>query len=173
MIRTRIAAGLVAGALAVTGLGLAAGPAGATTVSACGNHALTISASRIHGATGHGNLIVRFKNTTGQRCSLRGYPGVTAMTRQGQTLKHAKHTLHGFTGGSTQGIQRIVIKPGHYASADVEWHNFNFSTGHNCRFAPYIEVRPPHTTLTTVFKRSVSLCALAVHPTVAGRSGNS
>jgi hypothetical protein len=132
-----------------------------------------VTAGRIHGATGHGNLIVRFKNRSNHTCTLRGYPGITAMTKEGQTVKHAKHTLNGFTGGSHHGVQTITVAPGHYASADVEWHNFNFSTGHNCRFAPFIEIRPAHTTLTAVKKRSVSRCGLQVHPTVAGRSGSS
>jgi hypothetical protein len=175
MISTRgaacIGSAIAAGVLAA-GLGIAAGPAGAQPVSACGDHALIVTASHIQGATGHGNLILRFENRSHHSCSLRGYPGVTAKTKEGQTLKHAKHTVNGFTGGSRHGVQTIVVRPGHFASADLEWHNFNFHTGHNCRFAPYLEVRPAHTTLTAVHKRDVSLCALQVHPTVAGRSGN-
>jgi hypothetical protein len=173
MIRTRIAAGLAAGVLATTGLALAASPAGATTVAQCRNHALHVSATHENGATGHGDLVLRFKNHSSHTCSITGYPGLDALDKFYRVLKHAKRTVSGFTGGSSHGVQTIVVHPGHYASADVEWHNFNFSTGHSCHLSHQISVTAANTTKALYFARQVSVCGLQVHPTVAGRSGSS
>lgn len=174
MISTRLATGLAAGVLATAGLTVAAGPAAAhNSVPKCGNNSLIVSASHEEGATGHANFVLRFKNWKHHACSLRGYPGLDAVNKHGHSVKHAKRTLNGFTGGSRHGIKTIVVRPGHYASADVEWHNFNFSTGHDCRTAPFVAATPANTSDTVLFHRSVTVCGLQVHPTVAGKSGNS
>jgi hypothetical protein len=70
-------------------------------------------------------------------------------------------------------VQTIAVAPGNYASADVEWHNFNFGNGHDCRVSHHIAVTAANTTRILYFDRQVSVCALKVHPTVAGRSGSS
>jgi hypothetical protein len=152
---------------------LAAAPAAHATTPACGNSSLAVSATAEQGATGHGSFVLLFRNKTTHTCTLFGYPGLDAVTATGHVLAHARRTLTGFTGGSTQGLQTIVVRPGRYASADVEWHNFNFATGGSCRFSYGVDATPANTSHTVFLKRSVSVCGLQVHPTVAGKSGNS
>src|SRR3954454_10533824 len=167
MISTRLAAAAAAGVLATTGLTLGAAPAGArTTVPACGNHSLHISATHGQSATGHSNLLLEFRNRTDHRCSIHGYPGLDALGAHYQVLKSAQRTVTGFTGGSSQGVQTIVVRPGRYASADVEWHNFNFHTGQACRSSHHIAVTAANTGHIVYFDRSVTVCGLQVHPTV-------
>jgi hypothetical protein len=178
MISSRIAAGLAAGVLATAGLGLAAGPADAstaarTTVHNCGTNSLIVTASREQGATGHANFVLRFKNWTHHSCKLRGYPGLDAVNNAGHSVAHARRTLNGFTGGSRHGIRTIVLKHNDFASADVEWHNFNFQTGNKCKSTRFVAATPANTSDTVLFHRPVTVCGLQVHPTVAGRSGNS
>jgi hypothetical protein len=143
-----------------------------SAVRACGDHALKVTATRTQGATGHGNLLLRFKNTTRHACTLYGYPGLDALDGSGHVLKHAKRTVSGFTGGSRHGVRTITVKPGKFASADVEWMNFNPKTGGDCKVSAKIAATPAGTGHTVRFKRAVSVCRLQVHPTVAGRSGN-
>lgn len=145
---------------------------GAAAVPACGDHALTVTATAPQGATGHGNLVLRFRNHTVHSCSLYGYPGVDALSAGGHVLAHARRTVAGFTGGSTHGVRTVVLRPGGYASADVEWLNFEPKTGRTCRFSRSIAVTPANTGHTVHRTRSVSTCRLQVHPTVAGRTGN-
>lgn len=168
MIRTAL---LAAATLATSGL-LAAPALATTTVPACGNHSLTVSATRENGATGHSNFVLLFKNKTHSSCSLFGYPGLDALNSHGHAIAHAKRTVLGFTGGSHHGLRTIVVKPGHFASADVEWHNFNFRTGGACKFSHSVAATPANTGHTVHLARSVSVCGLQVHPTVAGKSGN-
>lgn len=175
MISTRIAAAAAAGVLATTGAAATtlASAAGATTVPACGNHAIEVSATRGQGATGHADFVLRFRNASHHTCSLSGYPGLDAIGKYGKVLRHAKRTVNGFTGGSHHGVRTIVIRPRHDASADVEWLNFNPRTGGECRFSHYVATTPANTTHTVYLTRAVSLCGLEVHPTVAGKSGSS
>jgi hypothetical protein len=166
----RILAVVSAAAAVVASAGALAAPASAA-VRSCTNADLAVSHSAPQGATGHANVVIRFKNVGSGRCSLHGYPGLDALRANGTVLAHAKRTLHGFTGGA-HAIGTIVLRPGHFASADVEWMNFNPATGGNCAFSHSIATTPANTATATHFAVSVSNCRLQVHPTVAGTTGN-
>ena len=148
-------------------------PQAASAAPACGDNAIAVTATREQGATGHGNFVLLFRNTTEHACTLFGYPGLDALNASGAVIKHARRTLTGFTGGSTQGVQTIRVQPGHYASADVEWLNFDPNTAGPCVFSHGVAATPANTGHTVHLARSVSVCRLQVHPTVAGRTGNS
>jgi hypothetical protein len=167
-----LVAGTAAAAVVTTGVALAAAPAGASSVPACGNHSLAVTHNSPQGAMGHGNVLIRFQNVSYNACSLYGYPGFDALGSYGSVLKHAKRTVHGFTGGASS-VQTIVIQPGHYASADVEWMNFHPKSGKSCVASDSIATTPANTSDTVDFPLSISTCSLQVHPTVAGKSGNS
>jgi hypothetical protein len=167
----KLIAGAVAAA-AITGsvAALDPGPAGAAPVPSCKGALIALSHSQPQGATGHGNVVLRFKNISQSTCSLRGYPGVDALGPHGGVLKHARRTLHGFTGG-TSAVRTIVLHSFQTASADLEWMNFG-ANGHNCRFSHSIAVTPPNTVKTFHRPVSVSACNLQIHPVVRGLSGN-
>lgn len=167
-----IAAGTAAAAILTTGLALAATPADAASVAACGNGVLAVSHNSPQGAMGHGNVVIRFENVSGAACSLYGYPGLDALDSHGAVIKHAKRTLSGFTGGASA-LRTIVVQPGHFASADVEWMNFNPVTGEGCAISDSIATTPANTSDTAYFGLAISTCHLQVHATVAGKSGNS
>jgi hypothetical protein len=169
--RKLIVGTVAAAALATSGLMAVAGPAAASGVPACGNHSISVSHNAPQGATGHANVLLRFRNVTHSSCSLFGYPGLDALNAHGHVLAHARRTLHGFTGGA-HAVRTIVLRPGGYASADVEWMNFNPTTSGPCTFSHSIATTPANTSHTVHFGVSVSVCRLQVHPTVAGTSGN-
>jgi hypothetical protein len=159
-------------AVAALAAGVVAVPAAAhATTPACGNHSLSVSATGEQGATGHGNFVLLFKNTSSAACSIHGYPGLDALSRTGTALAHARRTVSGFTGGSRHGVPTVLVRPGHFASADVEWMNFG-PNGTSCRFSHSVAATPANTSHTVHLARSVSVCGLQVHPTVAGRTGN-
>lgn len=168
----------VAAAAAVTAVSagaaaLESAPAGAAApVPSCKGALIAFSHGPTQGATGHGNVILRFKNVSQSTCSLRGYPGVDAVGPHGGVLAHARRTLNGFTGGASA-VRTIVLHSWQSASADLEWHNFNFATSKSCRFSASIAVTPPNTVKTFHRKVSVSVCDLQIHPVVKGTTGNS
>jgi hypothetical protein len=159
-------------ALAAAGC-LFAVPTAAQAAPACGNNSLAVTATQTQGATGHGSLVLLFRNKTASACTLFGYPGLDALNQHGAVIAHAHRTLQGFAGGSSQGLQTIRVNPGRFASATVEWPNFNPTTAGDCRFSKFIAATPANTGDTVILARSVSVCRLQVHPTVAGKSGNS
>src|SRR5664279_607617 len=147
--------GTVAAATLGAGVIAAGGPALAATVPACGNQSLTVSHTHPQGATGHADVVIRFKNTSHSTCSLYGYPGLDALGKNGKVLAHAKRTVSGFTGGSHHGVRTVVLEPGKFASADVEWMNFNPVTSGPCTFSQSIATTPANTSHTVHFAVSV------------------
>jgi hypothetical protein len=164
---------VVAGSALVIGLAgtaQAAAPA-AVHIPTCKGALLHVSHGRTQGATGHGSVVLRFKNISQSTCKMRGYPGLDALGRGGRVLRHAKRTLNGFAGGA-HAVRTIVLHSFQVDSALAEWHNFDFHNGHDCRFSAKIAVTPPNTFKTTRFPVHVSVCALQIHPVVHGRTGN-
>jgi len=165
---TAVLAAALVGPAAIASAAPAAARAAATR--ACGDAAIAVSATRTEGATGHGSFVLEFQNISGVTCTLRGYPGLDAIGKQGHVLRHAKRTRTGFTGGAEH-IRTITVRPNRFASADVEWLNAA-KNGHACRFSRSVNATPANTGYTVHLARSVSVCQLEVHPTVKGRSGN-
>jgi hypothetical protein len=169
-LRTRITVLAASAALATAGLGALAGPASAHTPS-CGNNSLAVTNVPSEGATGHGSFVILFRNKSGSTCTIFGYPGLDALNASGHALAHATRTLHGFAGGA-HSEATITVKPGNYASATVEWLNFNPKTSGACTFSKKVATTPANTGHTVDLPVSVSVCTLQVHPTVGGASGN-
>jgi hypothetical protein len=168
--RKLIAGAAAAAAIATGAVGAVAAPAGATAIPSCQGSLIALSHSHAQGATGHGNVVLQFKNISQHTCSLRGYPGADAIGSYGHVLAHARRSLRGFTGG-TSAVRTIVLHSWQVASADLEWMNFR-SNGGSCQFSSSIAVTPPNTFKTFHRPVSVSACNLQIHPVVRGSSGN-
>lgn len=167
-IRTAVLA--ASASLAAAGLLATSGTANAT-VPACGNTSLAVSRTGTQGATGHSTYVELFKNVSHHTCTIYGYPGLDALNAGGHVMAHAQRTLRGFAGGAHVETT-VTVTPGHYASARVEWMNFNPTTSGTCAFSKSVATTPANTTHTVHLPVSVSVCRLQVHPTVAGTSGN-
>lgn len=164
------AAGITTAAFAAAVLGAASVNAVASPAPACGNTSLAVTHTPVQGATGHGSFVLLFRNVSHSTCTLYGYPGLDALNSTGHVLAHAQRTLHGFAGGASA-VTTVSVTPGGFASATVEWLNFNPVTTGACTFSAAVATTPANTTHTVHLKVSVSICRLQVHPTVAGTSG--
>jgi len=171
-VRTTLATSMLALAGATIGLVAGTSQAGAAA-PACGNGSLDYGLSRTDGFAGHSAFVLLYRNHTQAHCSLYGYPGLDAMASNGHVIAHAARTLLGSAGGSRKGLQVIDIPPGGFASATVEWANFNPATSGPCRFSAGVNETAPNTTKIVPLRRSVSICSLQVHPTVLGWTGQS
>lgn len=167
--RTLTIAGMLLSAATVS-VAVAAPADAQSHPAACSGSQLGVSHTGSEGATGHGSMVLEFRNRSGHTCTLHGYPGFDAVGRQGKVKAHAKRTREGFTGGAHK-IRTITVRPGHYASADVEWESISGSG--SCRTASHFAFTPPNTTKTVVRRGPIPVCGLEVHPTVSGRSGQS
>ena len=166
--RAGIAALGVAAAVALAGP--TAAHASGYTAPACGNHSLAVTKTQNDGGMGHGGFVLLFRNRSHSTCSLYGYPGVDALGGYGGVLAHARRTLHGYMGGGP--LHTVTVAPGHFASATVEWLNFNPATSGDCAFSSSIAVTPANTAHSTNLPASVSVCDLQVHPNVGGTTGH-
>ncbi|WP_375502423.1 DUF4232 domain-containing protein [uncultured Jatrophihabitans sp.] len=158
-----------AGAVCATGLvGIAntASAAPALAVARCGNHSLAVTRSYTQGGAGHSWLALIYRNVTSHTCTVSGYPGVDAIKGNGAVLTHAKRTKSGYGGGGP--LRTVAVARGAYASASVEWLNFNGATGGACRHSAAIDTIVANTSRIHRLAVSVSVCGLQVHPTVAG-----
>lgn len=165
-VRTRLAALAATGALSITGLAATAESASAVTVPHCGNSSLAVTRTFTQGGAGHGWMALIYRNVTSQTCTVYGYPGLDAISSTGHVLAHATRTLSGY--GSGAHLSTVTIRPGGYASAGVEWLNFNPHTSGPCAFSTTVNTIVANTSTVHRLRVSVSACSLQVHPTVAG-----
>jgi uncharacterized protein DUF4232 len=164
-VHTRLAALAAAGAFTITGLS-AATSASAVTVPQCGHSSLAVTSTFTQGGAGHGWMSLIYRNVTSSTCTVYGYPGLDAISSTGHVLAHATRTMSGY--GSGGHLSTVTIAPGGFASAGVEWLNFNPTTSGACAFSKTVNTVVANTTTVHSLQVSVSACALQVHPTVAG-----
>jgi Protein of unknown function (DUF4232) len=162
----RVAVLTTAGALATAGLIATATASSATSGPRCGNGSLTVTRTFVEGGAGHSWLVLIYRNATKHTCTVSGYPGLDAISSKGQVLAHAARTRSGYGGGGKLGT--VTIRPAGYASASVEWLNFNGRTGGACRFSAAVNTIVANTSRVHRLAVSVSVCGLQVHPTIAG-----
>jgi hypothetical protein len=155
-----------AGVVTVGGLTTAATAAGAATVSRCGNASLAVTRTYVDSGAGHSWMRLIYRNVTTRTCTVSGYPGLDAVGPKGHVLAHAERTTAGYGGGGHVGSVRV--RPGRYASAGVEWLNFNAATGGSCRHAAAVKTIVANTDRVHRLPVAVTVCGLQVHPTVAG-----
>ncbi len=166
VVRTRLAALAAAGALTTVGLAATAASASAGPVPQCGNTSLAVTRTFTQGGAGHGWMALIYRNVTSRSCTVYGYPGLDAISSTGHVLAHATRTLSGY--GSGGHLSTVTIPPGGYASAGVEWLNFNPKTSGPCPFSTTVNTIVPNTTTVHHLRVAVSACDLQIHPTVAG-----
>jgi hypothetical protein len=161
-VRTRLGVLATSGVLAAAGLATGATAAVAQSLPACGNSALDVTRTYVDSGMGHSWMLLVYRNRTAHSCTVTGYPGLDAIGPKGHVLANARRTLNGGH------VRTITIQPGGYASAGVEWENFNGATGGSCGFSTAVNTIVANTSRVHRLRVSVSRCGLQVHTTVAG-----
>lgn len=162
-VRARLAVLAAAAALSTAGLAATATAASAQSVPRCGNASLAVTGTNVESGAGHSWMSLIYRNTTTHSCTVTGYPGLDAISRTDHVLAHATRSQSG-----AERLSTVTIQPGRYASASVEWLNFNGRTSGPCRFSAAVNTIVANTTRVHRLPVSVSVCQLQVHPTVAG-----
>jgi hypothetical protein len=165
-VRNRLSTLAAAGVVTAAGLTAPSAAAAAATAPRCGNSLLAVTRTYTQSGAGHGWLALIYRNVTSHTCTVYGYPGLDAISSTGHVIAHATRTLSGY--GSGGHLATVTIHPGGYASAGVEWLNFNPHTTRACGFSTTVNTIVANTTAVHHVRVSVSACDLQVHPTVAG-----
>lgn len=165
-------AGGAVGSTTTTSIGLA--PSTTVGTPNCAFSQLDVSATGNSGA-GHIGVVLRFKNTSTETCTLVGYPGVAALNAAGKQVVQAKRTLSEYLGGIPTGQRPpvVTLTPGASASALVEGTDVPTGNAHACPTYPKLLVTPPNTRQSVTILMSMPGCSpIEVHPVVSGASGS-
>jgi hypothetical protein len=160
-----------ASSAATTAAGTQAAAAGGTP--ACGNADITVSLGTGDAAMSHDSQVLKFTNSSGRTCTLRGYPGASVIGG-GRTLLDATRELNGYIGDERQltSPPTVVLAPGKTASAVLEWEA---NAGEKCysNGSGNLVTTPPNTTRSTSLRAitvgAQGVCAsFEIHPVVPG-----
>ena len=143
----------------------------ATADGACATRQLDIGLSNEQGAAGSRLADITFTNTSSTPCTLKGFPGVSAVTNNdGTQLGPAAERESG------QGTTTVTLAPGHSARAGLKMTNIGVLDPASCQpqAADGLRVYPPGET-ASAFIRVAGLegCAgdanyLSIQPVSAG-----
>lgn len=126
-----------------------------TTTSSPSAHAAGCRASGLtltylggQGATGHGLLGFRLRNSGSSSCTTGGYPGVLFLTSSGAALAtHPRHTTTDFFGTTT--LRELTLAPGATASFRLGVDHVSSSpSGAGCVTAAAVQIIAPNDTAT-------------------------
>jgi hypothetical protein len=142
-----IAAASVAGLL-ITTAAFAATSSGAAPTSAAAIHPCAasdlgawVAVDRGNGAAGSIYFPLQFTNLSNHTCSMRGFPGVSAIDRSG-------HQLGSPAGwGSVSAPRTVVLTPGATAHAVLRWSDVEVTTAPGCDpvfTASELRIYPPN-----------------------------
>ncbi|RPF33313.1 uncharacterized protein DUF4232 [Streptomyces sp. TLI_185] len=156
--RTRrgIAALMAAGLLGLAGAGAAWSATAATATAAqglrtCAVSDLYLSMGRKEGAAGSVYWPIRFTNTSTTGCTLRGYPGVSALDTGHRQIGPAATR----TG---QAYSTVTLAPAHTVSAVIR--TTNGPIGGPClRTSTYLRIYPPASHQAVLVPASWTICS--------------
>jgi hypothetical protein len=122
--------------------------------SACTTSALKVTLGKPNATAGTTFFPLKFVNTSKSSCTLRGYPGVSAVTSTGKQIGNAAQR----SGGK---VRTLTIKPGKQQSSSVgivDTGNFSAS---KCKpvTAAGMKVFPPNASTSVIIKKKFSTCS--------------
>ena len=140
---------------------------------ACQNGDVQVTEQPGQGAAGHVSLLLVFQNTSGNTCTLHGYPGASLVDQKGKDLLDATRTLSGHMGGAVGLLKApvVVLAPGERASAVLEWSDVTTAAGCQVQNAADLLATPPNTTQSTSLSISsgTQVCGeFEIHPVLKG-----
>lgn len=120
----------------------------------CKTSALKVSLGRANGTAGTIFYPLRFVNTGNTSCTLRGYPGVSAVTKSGKQIGNAAKRIQAK-------VKTVTLAPGKRQSASVgivEAGNFSKA---RCKpvTAAGLKVFPPNQSKAVTLKKKFSTCS--------------
>jgi Protein of unknown function (DUF4232) len=132
----------------------AKGGAGSAPGSACATSALKVSLGRANGTAGTVFYPLKFVNKSKTSCTLRGYPGVSAVTKSGKQIgKPARRS-----GGK---FRTVTLAPGKQQSSSVGIVDTGNFSAARCKpvNAFGLKVFPPNQGTAVILKKKFSTCS--------------
>jgi hypothetical protein len=151
------------------------GAAAHAASTACVSGQISVTAGATGAGLGHVGVVLRFRSTASDTCTLSGYPGATLVTAGGRDVP-ARRTRNGYLGGlaAASALLPVVhVLPGHTVSAYLEGLDSDAAHGGGpCPGYTHLLVTPPNQTVTARMTSPLTtICRPEVHPVVAGTTG--
>jgi hypothetical protein len=151
------------------------GAAAHAASTACVSGQISVTAGATGAGLGHVGVVLRFRSTASDTCTLSGYPGATLVTAGGRDVP-ARRTRNGYLGGlaAASALLPVVrVLPGHTVSAYLEGLDSDATHGGGpCPRYAHLLVTPPNQTVTARMTSPLTtICRPEVHPVVAGTTG--
>jgi hypothetical protein len=158
------AALLTAGAVvsvAASSAGAHAGPRAHAATAGCATSALKVALGRGNGTLGSIYYPIKFTNRGGQACTLRGYPGVSALTAGGKQIGSPA------TRSGTP-FHTVTLAPGKQRSATVRVEDTGALTKSVCKpvKAAALRIIPPNQTQSLTIKVGFTVCSKKSSPSM-------
>jgi Protein of unknown function (DUF4232) len=149
-------------AIAAATLGMAAtahagGPPGGGTATGgqCSDGDLTVTNGAVGSANTLRRVVVSFKNTSSQTCTLVGYPEADLVTAAGGVLVHVERR-------PALAAHLLTLAPGDVANADVEAYAIDTATGNPCPREGTLVVTPPNGSVSHTLNVSLPICSATI-----------
>jgi hypothetical protein len=129
--------------------------------AACATSALKASLGRGQGAAGSVYIPLTFTNKSGRACTLRGYPGVSAITAGGKQIG-SPATRDGST------FRTVTLKPGKQRHATIRVLNTGVFSKAACKpvTSAALRIFPPNQTQSLTIKAKLSVCSKKSNPSL-------
>jgi hypothetical protein len=134
--------------------------ASSAAVPACtaGDLGAWVAVSQGNGAAGSIYFPLQFTNLSGHACAMRGFPGVSAIDRQGRQLGSPASRDHGVP------ARTVVLAAGATAHTILRWSDATVTTAPGCRpvFSTFeLRVYPPGQRVATYAAFDLEACSHA------------
>ncbi len=154
-----LAAGMAiaAATLGVAATAQAGGPPGGGTAPGgqCSDGDLAVTNGAVESANTLRRVVVSFKNTSSQTCTLVGYPEADLVTAAGGVLVHVERR-------PALAAHLLTLAPGDVANADVEAYAIDTATGNPCPREGTLVVTPPNGSVSHTLNVSLPICSATI-----------
>jgi hypothetical protein len=128
---------------------------GSTSGSACQTSALKVSLGKANATAGTTYYPLKFVNKTSKSCTLRGYPGVSAVTTSGKQIGAAAQR----SGGK---VRTLTVKPGKQQSSSIGIREVGNFSASDCKpvTASGLKIFPPNASTAVTIKKKFKTCSI-------------
>ncbi|GAS97931.1 putative uncharacterized protein [Mycolicibacterium canariasense] len=124
-------------------------------VGPCSDEALDVTNGPMESANTQRRVVVSFRNSSQQACTMVGYPGADLVTPAGGVLINIPRR-------PANAAPRLTLQPGEVASADVLTSMIDTETGNACARWGQLVVTPPDDVVARTLPIDLPICGASI-----------
>ncbi|MEN4475700.1 DUF4232 domain-containing protein [Mycolicibacterium cosmeticum] len=124
-------------------------------VGPCSDDALEVTNGAMESANTQRRVVVSFRNSSQQACTMVGYPGADLVTPAGGVLINIPRR-------PANAAPRLTLQPGEVGSADVLTSMIDTETGNSCARWGQLVVTPPNDVVARTLPIDLPICGASI-----------